>query len=159
MNKNDFFNKMNNPNIYMHVTEDLNHNGHFVPRIPLSKLISEDNKTPRVCVAENLKGCLLGADISKNTLIKVFFVDIEKLNLTNHIVKWRELFSNNLVLDSIVTKEAWILKEFKIRKEDTVIISIDNLKVEYDFLFDDSIIPCLKLNNDDFTILKKTTYE
>ena len=34
MNKNDFLKKMNDPNVYLHITKDLNHKGQFKTRVP-----------------------------------------------------------------------------------------------------------------------------
>ena len=186
MNKLEFLNKMNNPNIYMHITMDLNHNGVFKPRIPDNRLISwnEDDMTLRVCVAENLNGCLSGASIDRNTLVKVFFIDINKLGLENYIVKWNELYEKDLVTDSVYTKEAWILKEFKVDEEDSVIISLDEINedslylVEYEiqkeadelgvdevdlyeekFGFLPSCISYYYVYNEGFTVLNSNVYE
>ena len=127
MNKEDFLKKVSNPNIYLHITKDLNHNGEFFVRIPEDRLIrwSEDDKTPRICVAEDLNGCLTAVGIEEETLIKVFFVDIEKLNLKEHIYDWEHLYKNDLVTDAVFTKEAWITKDFSLDDEDSAIISLD----------------------------------
>lgn len=130
MNKHDFLKKMNNPNVYLHITRDLNHNGEFLPRIPKDRLLgwNEDDTTPRVCVAENLDNCLTSTGINEETIIKVFFIDIEKLGLTDDIVKWEELYRKNLVTDALYTKEAWITKEFSVPEEDSVIITLDTVQ-------------------------------
>ena len=186
MNKLEFTNKMNNPNIYMHITKDLSHNGVFKLRVPDNRLETwnEDDTTLRICVAENLNGCLTGASIDKNTLIKVFFIDITKLGLENHIVKWNELYENDLVTDAVYTKEAWILKEFTVDKEDSAIISLDDLNeddlylVEYEiqkeadelginevdlyeetFNFSPRCISYYYVSSDGFTVLNNDVYD
>ena len=132
MNKTQFLSKMKDSNIYLHVTKDLNHNGIFNPRIPEDRLLgwNEDSKTPRVCVAEDLNGCLTGASIDENIFVKVFFVDVKKLGLENDIIKWEELYQKDLVTDAVYTKEAWILKDFKVDEEDSAIIALNNLDEE-----------------------------
>ena len=129
MKKQDFLTKMNNPNVYLHITEDLNHNGEFKSRIPQDRLIrwNEDDKTPRICVSENLDGCLTATGIDKHTLVKVFFIDIEKLNLKDNLVTWEHLYQNDLVTDAVYTKEAWITKDFTVSQEDSVVIMLENI--------------------------------
>lgn len=134
MNKNDFLKKMHNPNVYLHITKDLNHNGEFTTRIPKDRLIGwqEDDKTPRICAAESLDGCLTATGINEETLVKVFFIDIEKLGLTDNIITWEYLYEKNLVTDAVYTKEAWITKDFSVLEEDSVIISLDYIKDDED---------------------------
>ena len=186
MNKIDFLSRMKNPNIYMHVTKDLNHNGEFTPRVPENRLKdwNEDDKTPRVCVAEDLNGCLTGASIDENTLIKVFFIDIKKLGLEDSIVKWNELYEKDLVTDAVHTKEAWILKSFQVDEEDSIIVSLNgvcddslylveyNIQKEADelgvneidlyeekFDFPPRCISYYTVGNNDFITLNKDVYE
>ena len=94
MNKNDFLKKMNDPNVYLHITKDLNHKGQFKTRVPENRLIgwTEDDKTPRICVGETLNGCLTATGIDRETLVKVFFIDIEKLKLTDRIMMIKFIF-------------------------------------------------------------------
>lgn len=187
MNKIEFLSKMKDLNVYMHITRDLGHTGEFKCRVPENRLKgwNEDGETPRICVAEDLSGCLTGASIDENTLIKVFFVDIKKLGLEDSIVKWNELYEKDLVTDAVHTKEAWILKNFKVDEEDSVIISLDGVidfetpyLVEYDiqkeadelgidevnlyeekFGFSPRCISYCTVSNDDFTTLNKDVYE
>lgn len=134
MNKNDFLKKMNDPNVYLHITKDLNHKGQFKTRVPENRLIgwTEDDKTPRICVGETLNGCLTATGIDRETLVKVFFIDIEKLKLTDSIITWEHLYQNNLVTDAVYTKEAWLTKDFSVPKEDSVIISLDYIQDDED---------------------------
>ena len=187
MNKTEFLKRMSDPDTYMHITEDLNHNGEFYIRVPKNRLQSwsEDGVTPRACVAEFLNGCLSSICVDKNTLIKVFFVDINKLGLKNHIIKADELYDKNLVTDAIYTREAWILKDFKVPEEDSVIISLDcvndeetlflvesDVQKEADKLgvdvvdfyeekygFAPQCISWCSVEDNDFTIFNKDTYE
>lgn len=187
MNKIEFLSKMKDPNIYMHITKDLSHNGKFVARVPENRLVgwNEDAKTPRVCVAEDINGCLTGAGIDEETLIKVFFIDVEKLNLKDSLIRWETLYKEDLVTDSVYTKEAWILKDFEVSEEDSVIVSLKCVRddespylVEYEiqkeadelgvdevdlyeekFEFLPRCITYLKVYNDDFSILNKDMYE
>ena len=186
MNKIEFISKMKNPNIYMHITKNLQHDGKFILRVPDNRLThwNEDDKTPRICVAEDLNGCLTGASIYENTLIKVFFIDIEKLGLKDSIIKWDELYKKDLVTDTVYTKEAWILKEFNVDEEDSVIVSLNDINedslylVEYEiqkeanelnidevnlyeekFGFLPRCISYYNVDNNGFTVLNKDIYE
>lgn len=187
MNKIEFLSRMSDPNTYLHITKDLNHNGEFNTRIPQNRLQSwtEDDTTPRICVGEHLDGCLSSICIDENILIKVFFVNINKLGLKDHIIKADELYDKNLVTDAIHTREAWILKDFKVPEEDSVILSLDcvrddeslflvesNIQKEADKLGIDAVYyyeekygfapECIcwyNVLNDDFTIFDKDTYE
>lgn len=186
MNKIEFLSKMKDPNVYMHITRDLGHTGEFKCRVPENRLKgwNEDGETPRICVAEDLNGCLTGAGIDENTLVKVFFIDIEKLGLEDSIVKWNELYEKDLVTDAVYTKEAWILKSFKVDEEDSIIISLNgvdedslylveyNIQKEADELGVDEVdlyeekfdflprcISYYTVDNDNFTTLNKDVYE
>lgn len=186
MNKIEFLSKMKDPNVYMHITRDLGHTGEFKCRVPENRLKgwNEDGETPRICVAEDLNGCLTGAGIDENTLVKVFFIDVEKLGLEDSIVKWNELYEKDLVTDAVYTKEAWILKSFKVDEEDSIIISLNGVDedslylVEYNiqkeadelgvdevdlyeekFDFPPRCISYYTVDNDNFTTLNKDVYE
>ena len=170
----------------MHVTKNLQHNGEFTPRVPENRLKgwNEDDKTHRICVAEDLNGCLTGAGIDENTLVKVFFIDIEKLELEDSIVKWNELYEKDLVTDAVHTKEAWILKSFQVDEEDSIIVSLNgvcddslylveyNIQKEADelgvneidlyeekFGFPPRCISYCTVGNNDFITLNKDVYE
>lgn len=126
MIKTEFFNKMQRPNVLVHITSDLNHNGYFYPRIPENRLIGgkEDTQTKRVCCAQDIDGCLTSLSISNIGIFKVFLIDIDKYEIRNNVIFSKELYENNLVEDAYITGECWITKEINVLEEDSYIIAI-----------------------------------
>lgn len=107
--------------ILYHITPDLDHSGKFQPRIPLTRLLSEDDTTPRICVSKTIEGALTGIpqggsrlgellQITKNQL-KLFIIDTDELDIPNeNIYTDNYLFENDLVIDADHTDEYWITK-------------------------------------------------
>ena len=95
MNKEEFLRRMNNPNIYLHITKDLNHNGKFFIRIPEDRLIgwNEDSKTPRIYVAEDLNGCLKRA----SNICGVDYTDLP--------IATSDMFASNYNLSNSIRRE------------------------------------------------------
>lgn len=126
---------------FFHVSIDLTHNGHFIPRIPTIRAKykdSEENKTiPRICVGKSLGDCfsampngnskldILAED--QKGLFKVFEIDTKKLGIKKEdILDDEYLYNKDLVRDALHTNENWILKEIKVPKEDSYIILLEN---------------------------------
>ena len=130
--------------IFYHVSLDLKHPGSFSPRIPenKSKIGTEDDTTPRVCVCETIEGCLSampggGLEIESLTdnqyYLKVFSIDTERLGLKKEdILCWDYLYQNNLVPDAEITQEHWILKPFEVEKIDSFLIRVTDWREESD---------------------------
>lgn len=73
--------------------------GHMVPRIPKSD--HEDQKTPRICFAKSIQGCLIGINENKDITDKVFHVySLVTDNYYEPTIKE--------VADVKVTDEVWI---------------------------------------------------
>lgn len=91
----------------------------FVPRIPNRSMDDEDTSVPRICVAEELSGCIkafpdkisfaLCNDLMGSAYLFVYKVDMTKIGCEN-ILYWNQI--KDLVPDASSTKEAWITKEF-----------------------------------------------
>lgn len=106
---------------YYHVSlvEDKISSKTFVPRIPNRSMDDEDISIPRICVAEELSGCIkafpdkisfaLCNDLMGSAYLFVYKVDMTKIGCEN-ILYWNQI--KDLVPDASSTKEAWITKEF-----------------------------------------------
>lgn len=106
---------------YYHVSlvEDKISSKTFVPRIPNRSMDDEDTSIPRICVAEELSGCIkafpdkisfaLCNDLMGSAYLFVYKVDMTKIECEN-ILYWNQI--KDLVPDASSTKEAWITKEF-----------------------------------------------
>lgn len=91
----------------------------FIPRIPNRSMDDEDNSVPRICVAEEISGCIkafpdkisfaLCNDLMGSVYLFVYKIDITKIGCEN-ILYWNQI--KDLVPDASTTKEAWITKEF-----------------------------------------------
>lgn len=91
----------------------------FIPRIPNRSMDDEDNSIPRICVAEEISGCIkafpdkisfaLCNDLMGSVYLFVYKVDVTKIGCEN-ILFWNQI--KDLVPDASTTKEAWITKEF-----------------------------------------------
>lgn len=115
----------------------------FVPRIPKNRMQGEDDSTPRICVSDNLLGCLramsnpayemyeyaeseyhcpyqemsyLDVLLEKNQsgqMYRIYHFDMEK----SEVVTPEELHKNGWVPDALKTNEHWITSN---RKPDRV---------------------------------------
>lgn len=91
----------------------------FVPRTPNRSMDDEDTSIPRICVAEEISGCIkafsdkisfaLCNDLMGSAYLFVYKVDMTKIGCEN-ILYWNQI--KDLVPDASSTKEAWITKEF-----------------------------------------------
>lgn len=91
----------------------------FVPRIPNRSMDDEDTSISRICVAEEISGCIkafpdkisfaLCNDLMGSAYLFVYKVDMTKIGCEN-ILYWNQI--KDLVPDASTTKEAWITKEF-----------------------------------------------
>lgn len=91
----------------------------FVPRIPNRSMDDEDTSISRICVAEEISGCIkafpdkisfaLCNDLMGSAYLFVYKVDMTKIGCEN-ILYWNQI--KDLVPDASSTKEAWITKEF-----------------------------------------------
>lgn len=91
----------------------------FVPRTPNRSMDDEDTSIPRICVAEEISGCIkafpdkisfvLCNDLMGSAYLFVYKVDMTKIGCEN-ILYWNQI--KDLVPDAFSTKEAWITKEF-----------------------------------------------
>lgn len=91
----------------------------FVPRVPNRSMDDEDTSIPRICVAEEISGCLkafpdkvsfaLCKDLMDAAYLFVYKIDLTKIGCEN-ILYWNQI--KDMVPDASSTKEAWITKEF-----------------------------------------------
>lgn len=79
----------------------------FIPRIPESRALHEDDTTKRICLSTSIEGCLSAmADkpYKSNTKITIYECDVD------HFVDYNELYDSGKVLDAHITKECWYLE-------------------------------------------------
>lgn len=92
---------------------------HFIPRVPLNRLIEEDKQTKRICLSSSIEKCLssfpyktkLKHHVSRSepTLISVF--SLEEKNFRENFLKNPEDIKN-YVPDALLNDEHWALKSF-----------------------------------------------
>lgn len=101
-----------------HVTKDLNHDGHFTPRIPQCRYHLEDETIPRICFSASIEGALSALPVPKGgsfgylnevggCVWKVFEVETDTLD-PQVIQTPQQLYESGLVLDTWMTEEYWI---------------------------------------------------
>lgn len=123
------------PKKLYHVSLDLKHSGVFSPRVPESRMDTEDAVTARFCVADSIEGCLTaspfgGHYLSESLLetddcVKIFEIDTEKLGLTSSDVMFpNDLYQSGQLDDAYLTGEYWILKEIIVPAEDQQVVRI-----------------------------------
>ena len=91
----------------------------FIPRVPeLSRkaVEIEDVKTPRICFAETVSGCVSALPkysrekiIKKGTRFVLYTIDTKDFR-PEDFVSNQELVQNKTVYDANITKEWWLLK-------------------------------------------------
>lgn len=123
------------PTKLYHVSLDLAHSGVFAPRVPESRMESEDAVTARICVADSVDGCLTASPFGAHYLseslletddcVKIFVIDTEKLGLTSSDVLFPgDLYQSGQVDDAYLSGEHWILTGFTVPPEDQLIVRI-----------------------------------
>lgn len=129
------------PKKLYHVSLDLTHTGVFTPRIPESRMDSEDDVTPRICVADSIEGCLTASPFGAHYLsesllatddcVKIFVIDTEKLGLTSSdVIPPDFLYQSGQVDDAYLSGEHWILHGFTVPPEDQSVVRITGLNDE-----------------------------
>ena len=112
-----------------HVSADPNLHWLY-PRLPkqlttteAQNAMLEDLKTPRICFAETIEGCILGIQINQNQVFiipKVNYVDWyvhSPLNLTvSDTVSNIELIKQLKVFDAHITGEWWVINPVQVKK-------------------------------------------
>lgn len=123
--------------IYYHVTTNLNHDGHFTPRIPMNRCENENTTIPRISVSPSIQDALTaipggGGDLHElldqtHGYVKVIEIDTDKYNIDPvDIYSTDLLFTEALVGDAEITNEVWILSECHIHKNDHYVIAVND---------------------------------
>jgi len=121
-----------------HLSNDCNIINEFLPRIPEDRAKDEDDKIPRISLSSTIEGCLTaapwgGIDLEDlfwedgSFLIRVYEFDIDDLSLSN-LLPPEYLFTKDLVIDSIVTREFWYTNQ-PIKPSRSYLIEVDNYKI------------------------------
>lgn len=121
--------------ILYHISEDLHHDGVFLPRVPSCQYDEEDGQIERVCVSESIEGCLSampsgGGNLesvldSQKGYLQIFRIDTDKLQIKNeHILTHETLYKEGRVCDAHLTQEGWITTSFTVPEEDRFIIKL-----------------------------------
>jgi len=109
--------------ILYHVTNDLDHDGYFYPRIPLQPSQGECLERKRISFSSTIIGAFtaLPRDSStfddlfvENKMWKIFRLDTDKHDI-NKITPPEELYKKDLVRDALITKEHWVFATLKIK--------------------------------------------
>lgn len=119
--------------ILYHITQDVAHDGHFIPRIPTNRLEGEDGIIPRICASTTIEGCLSsmpggGMGLENHIheslgIYKIFKIDTDKYKLK--YMNSSELICKELVMDAEITGEYWILDEVNVKPNDTYYIHLE----------------------------------
>lgn len=132
MSKKEFFEKIKSESVIIHISKDLNHKGHFYPRIPKNRLMGgeENSDINRICCSETIDGCLTSLTVCNPGVFKIFLIDIDKYGIRDKVIYSQELYKKKLVEDAYITKECWITTEVKILEEDSYLVAINELDTE-----------------------------
>ena len=117
--------------IVFHVSEESHGKAWYPsPRVPCRRMKGEDDKIPRVCVSPTIKQCLLAIDgVRELSFSKIMFDDVGWFVYKTDAEAFYPGF--NLVPDSDITNEHWILTKSKFvlvgtvaysREEDSVYV-------------------------------------
>lgn len=107
-----------------HVSLNLKNVEEFIPRVPSeeSRIDGEDDKTPRICLSQGLRGCLTAVpwggnsfedlffDNGKSQLIRVYEFDSNDI-VEGNIVYSHELYKTDRVRDAKITGEVWVINQ------------------------------------------------
>ena len=96
----------------------------FVPRIPKTRLILEDDVIPRICLSDSIQGALKGSQylLQKRDETSVFRQGVKGIYLRvysfrdvslKELVTPEELVEDGLVQDAMFTREHWYLQNLK----------------------------------------------
>lgn len=122
--------------VFTHVSTDLNHNGVFIPGIPIHRHRDAENTSEgRVCVAPDIAKCLTAIpnggcrldelNTHQRGIYLIFRIDTEKLGIPQSaIVTPEELYQRDFVRDADMTEEYWITTSFQVPPEDQFIIKL-----------------------------------
>ena len=128
-----------------HISRDLNFKSNFYPRIPKFTQDKEDYSINRICFATSIEKALTAmvdniANEDNYIDFKPFFRVYEyNITQTDGVKNWEELYRENLVLDSFITEETWILNEIYFDKKDSYIIGIVNFDSDMEDLIPSEI--------------------
>lgn len=162
------------PKKLYHVTLDLDHPGVFEARVPKSRMKSEDNTIPRICVSDTVEGCLtstpfgshyLDESLMENSdLIKIFVIDTEKLGLlSSDILSPSELYQDGKVDDAMLTNEHWILRNITVPEEDHMVVTVtgfDDTDWKYRFSHSEkAVLDKLDIDWSDYDAVDEACFE
>lgn len=127
-----------------HVSFDLDFKEEFAPRVPqcLKETSSENRTIPRICFSTSIEGCLSAipgasgeeemADLyaTYQNIIRVYELETDDYALTEDDIMWTEnIYSNGYVVDAYNTDEVWVLKNIKMKREDSYLAYIEGFDV------------------------------
>ena len=145
-----------------HVSTDIFKNiTEFVPRIPKSRLKTEDGTIPRICVATNILDCLNGISYEHSLSNKLFHDNHDCYELVGDNYRAVKVYEfeytgsklltptdiKDLVPDALSTNEHWITETIKPIRD--YIISIDYLDID---------INSNLINNFNFSVIKNPSF-
>ena len=93
------------------------------PRVPLSRLLDEDDKIKRICVSKSIMGCLSAINPSEEEILFVHTCN------SNNVIQPLD----NQVKDNIFTGEEWILEPVEMKYLMTIKIK-NVLSINIDYL-------------------------
>lgn len=138
--------------ILYHVTQHIDHDGYFEPRIPDDRLEGEDDSTPRVCTSTTIEGCFssmpgggMGLENhihDTHSIYKIYKIDTEKYKL--RYMSSTELVCEELVMDAETTGEYWILDEFRMNPNDVFYIHLTYWQKKYEGYTSKKLIDILR---------------
>lgn len=92
----------------------------FIPRIPLERMLFEDDVLPRICLSSTIQGAIKGSQVLYRNYVKDFCHSIKGMYLRVYTFNEDQMDSSYLlkpeeiqgdVMDSMFTKEHWYLQE------------------------------------------------
>lgn len=128
-----------------HISTDLTFKEYFIPRIPISRSLNENDTIPRICFSTSIEGCLTSMpdggikfkDLYKKQsgCFRLYEIDLDELS-TDSYKTAKELWKSGLVEDADDCGEYWILSPIHFKRDASSIIHIDSWEES-----EDDIIP------------------
>lgn len=110
----------------------------FIPRIPQSRMLGEDDKIPRICLSKTLEGCCSASPELEglfprhascpDEVFRLYVFDENEIQEEN-LIDSEYLWKNSLVQDAYITKEVWI-KNQNLKPKEIKYFSINELKIK-----------------------------
>lgn len=134
----------------------------FIPRVPESRMITENDSIKRICFSDDITTCLnamsniqqvLWKSYTNDSNIKLFVYAIDENKLNNNLLNPSEVYK--YVPDALENNEYWVLEEVKVNLINTICLNESMYKI-FDVDYDEDDRSYNEIISD---YLKENSYE